>query len=188
MARSKSFFHRISLQQIWRELLWWTKREPNGLQLMVWFKLSINYLLVKSRWPVQDTCARNLFVPCPTGCLNKSMYVRRHHHPLITLWCTGRMEVSNSLHDSLCLQRLCITYHQYCGEQATADYVATCKRVSHLPLLTWSTNYSPYPAVMPSPQREMESTWSTESSLRNKLHGRVTDLRMTVRFIALTGL
>ena len=40
----------------------------------------------------------------------------------------------------------------------------------------------------PLHKRERESTWPTESSLGNKLHGTVTDLRLTVRFIALTGL
>ena len=33
-----------------------------------------------------------------------------------------------------------------------------------------------------------KSTWPTESSLGNKLHGTATDLRLTVRFIALTWL
>jgi len=40
----------------------------------------------------------------------------------------------------------------------------------------------------PLHKRERESTWPTESSLGNKLHGTATDLRLTVRFIALTGL
>jgi len=35
-------------------------------------------------------------------------------------------------------------------------------------------------------KRERESTWPTESSLGNKLHGTATDLRLTVRCIALT--
>ena len=37
-------------------------------------------------------------------------------------------------------------------------------------------------------KEERESTWPTESSLGNKLHGTATDLRLTMRFIALTGL
>jgi len=36
--------------------------------------------------------------------------------------------------------------------------------------------------------KEKESIWPTESSLGNKLHGTATDLRLTVQFIALTGL
>ena len=40
----------------------------------------------------------------------------------------------------------------------------------------------------PFHKRERESTWPTESSLGNKLHGTVTDIRLTVRFIAMTGL
>jgi len=40
----------------------------------------------------------------------------------------------------------------------------------------------------PLHKRERESTWPTERSLGNKLHGTATDLRLTVRFIALTGL
>jgi len=40
----------------------------------------------------------------------------------------------------------------------------------------------------PLHKRERESTWATESSLGNKLHGTATDLRLTVRFIALTWL
>jgi len=40
----------------------------------------------------------------------------------------------------------------------------------------------------PLHKRERESTWPTESSLENELHGTATDLRLTVRFIALTGL
>ena len=39
------------------------------------------------------------------------------------------------------------------------------------------------------PLHKRESTWpTTESSLGNKLHGTATDLRLTVRFITLTGL
>jgi len=40
----------------------------------------------------------------------------------------------------------------------------------------------------PLHKRERESTLPTESSLGNKLHGTATELRLTVRFIALTGL
>ena len=40
----------------------------------------------------------------------------------------------------------------------------------------------------PLHKRERESTWPTESSLGNKLHGTATDIRLTVRFIAMTGL
>ena len=40
----------------------------------------------------------------------------------------------------------------------------------------------------PLHKRDRESTWPTESSPGNKLHGTATDLRLTVRFIALTGL
>ena len=40
----------------------------------------------------------------------------------------------------------------------------------------------------PLHKKERESTWSTETSLGNKLHGTAIDLRLTVRFIALTGL
>ena len=42
--------------------------------------------------------------------------------------------------------------------------------------------------LQPCPLHKRESTWPTESSLQNKLHGTATDLRLTVRFIALTGL
>jgi len=45
------------------------------------------------------------------------------------------------------------------------------------------------PAVMPSLHKEeRESTWPTESSLGNKLHGTAKNLRLAVRFSALTGL
>ena len=40
----------------------------------------------------------------------------------------------------------------------------------------------------PLHKRERESTWPTESSLGNKLHETATDLRLTVRFIALMEL
>jgi len=40
----------------------------------------------------------------------------------------------------------------------------------------------------PLHKRERESTWPTEGSLGNTPHGTATDLRLTVRFIALTGL
>jgi len=40
----------------------------------------------------------------------------------------------------------------------------------------------------PLHKRERDSTWPTESSLGNKLHGTATDVRLTVRFIALAGL
>ena len=40
----------------------------------------------------------------------------------------------------------------------------------------------------PLHKKEREITWPTESSIGNKLHGTATDLRLTVRFIALTGL
>ena len=40
----------------------------------------------------------------------------------------------------------------------------------------------------PLHKRKREITWPTESSLGNKLHGTATDLRLTVWFIALTGL
>ena len=40
----------------------------------------------------------------------------------------------------------------------------------------------------PLHKRERERTWPTESSLGKKLHGTATDLLLTVRFIALTGL
>ena len=63
------------------------------------------------------------------------------------------------------------------------------RRVSYLIMLTGSTNYSPCPAVMPSPQRRKGNhPWPAESSLGNKLHGTATNLSLTVRFIALTGL
>ena len=38
------------------------------------------------------------------------------------------------------------------------------------------------------PLHKRESTWPTESSLGNKLHGTATVLRLTVRLIAPTGL
>ena len=40
----------------------------------------------------------------------------------------------------------------------------------------------------PVHKEERETTWPTESSIGNKLHGTATDLRLTLRFIALTGL
>ena len=40
----------------------------------------------------------------------------------------------------------------------------------------------------PLHKEERKSTWPTEKSLGNKLHGTITNLRLTVRFIVLTGL
>ena len=40
----------------------------------------------------------------------------------------------------------------------------------------------------PLHKRERESTWPTDYSLGNKLHRTATDLRLTLRFIGLTGL
>ena len=74
------------------------------------------------------------------------------------------------------------------------DFI-TIKRQVHL-VLTWALCPCGLEAqttahvLQPCPlhKRERESTWPTENSLRNKLHGTAADLRLTVRFIALTGL
>ena len=58
----------------------------------------------------------------------------------------------------------------------------------------WATNSPEFTKIAhvlqscPLHKRERESTWPTESSLGNKLHGTATYRRLMVRFIALPGL